>query len=120
MRVFAWIRPWRNRHPEPVVVDPWAGGGDTYVYRFRQRLDEIAEDLSRPGRVVLTRFNQELKCAELYEVEGKVLFQLQIHGEYSEPYKALLIKIPSDGMDVFLFLKRFPLPVEFSQNLSRS
>lgn len=56
----------------------WKGSTSSYVARFRRQLNAVAKELAeKDGRtMVRTRFNSELKCAELYTSEGKVIAQV--------------------------------------------
>ena len=81
--MFKWISQIFFRQPKRIlhessaavakIIDPWQGSGGYYVKQFRGKLDDIAQELSKEGNLVFTRFVRNLKCAEFYTPEGDVL-----------------------------------------------
>ena len=112
-----WLGRALRRASATVVmgVDPWGNSGGSYVYSFREQLDEIASALFQMGKTIRTRFNQDLQCAELYVPFGEVLARVVVHGEMCSPERAIvtLLSLPESSKD--LFVKLLPLPVEFKQ-----
>lgn len=79
-----WLR-------QQFAPDPWEKGGNTYVSRFREEFDRIATALSQSGYQIQTRFNDEKRCAEFFEVcTDRVLIEVWVHGEFGSPYQVIV------------------------------
>ena len=98
------------------LIDPWKGSEGFYVAGFRRHLDKIAKALSQKDRAVYTRFNSELRCAELCVPFGDVLARVAVHGECCAPYEAVITTLSLPEGAKALFTEAFsPLPVEFKK-----
>lgn len=101
-------------------VDPWRGSSGFYVDSFRQKLDEIADALSREGQPVRTRFNLAGKCAELYVPEGEemgevVIAQVAVHGSEWAPYEAVVTPLSLSDAARTVIDEIIPLRVKFRE-----
>lgn len=87
------------------VIDPWNGSGGRYVDTFKRELNEIAAELSQEGRLVRTRFNSDLGCAELYVPGGDVIAKVEVWGEAGAPYKVMITPLSLQETERTLFAK---------------
>ena len=113
-----WLRRGLKRASATMLrlIDPWEGSEEFYVAGFRRHLDKVAKALSQKDQTVYTRFNSELKCAELCVPFGDVLARVAVHGEACTPYEAIItpLSLPEGAKE--LFAETFsPLPVEFKE-----
>lgn len=63
----------------------WDGSEGYYIARFRKRLDEISAQLA-----FTSRFNKELRRAELVNVRGEVVATVRVEGEGCAPTIAII------------------------------
>ena len=68
----------------------WRGSDGTLVADFREKLDEIAKDLSHEGAVVRTRFNSKGKCADIYSAND-MLARVSVKGSRGGPCHFLIM-----------------------------
>jgi hypothetical protein len=75
-------------------------------------LDEIAVSFSEKGQSVHTRFNLQLKCAELHVLGGDVVARVKVHGSEGAPNEAIVdTRLPESAKE--LFARLLPVKVRF-------
>ncbi len=72
--------------------DPWEDGDCTYVYFFRQILDEFALTLGAYTRWHQSEVESE-SCAQIVSEERGVLARINVHGNDGSPYEAIIKEI---------------------------
>lgn len=77
---------WKKK--EVLLPDLWAGAGGTYAYKYRDRLDEVAKQLTGIAwENVYTLYDKPAKCVVIRS-DQKVFARIQVHGECGLPYRA--------------------------------
>ena len=97
-------------------IDPWSGSDGYYIRDVKDQLEKIAKLISKENRIVRTRFNNRMNCAELYSgVEG-VIARVKVMGQVDKPYKAvitLLASFPEEKKELFTRFIQLKHPTEF-------
>lgn len=73
-----------------VPLDPWKGSGDSYVSRYRQKLDRAAEALAYPlWQGVYTEYDVDGRCAVI-RTKTEIIARVRVNGEVGSAYEAIV------------------------------
>ncbi len=88
--------------PRMSLHDTWEDASGHYVYAYRRELRRMAQQLSREGFAVHTRFNVDLECAEMHTCMEKVVARIKIQGSEGQPWLAIvtIIDLPKEDADL--------------------
>lgn len=99
---------------EEVVIDPWRIGG-SYVAKFREEYEKIAESLSNQDCQIIVQFFPNGPIVRFFDQNNEVVAKITVKGEMGAPLDAYVYTNLSD--DLKKIFKQNLEGLEFPRNI---